>query len=226
MRRILWPALLLISGAVGAGAGPVGYEELRVMMEARTFAGEGGKTLPYRLFVPDEKVGGKLPLVLCMHGAGGRGSDNEMVLKDTVWSLNTLASESVQKEHPCILVAPQCPPGAQWVDTPWSKGSYSVEAVPVSANMALAMGVLDAVLKEFEGRVDLDRIYVVGFSMGGYATWDLILRNPGRFAAAVPVCGAGDPSKAVLIKDVPVWVFHGTKMGRCRYPVRGRWWMR
>jgi predicted peptidase len=45
--------------------------------------------------------------------------------------------------------------------------------------------------------------------MGGYGTWDIILRNPRLFAAAIPVCGAGDPSKAADIAHLPVWAFHG-----------------
>ena len=94
-----------------------------------------------------------------------------------------------------------------------------MDAIPVSQNMALVLPLLDSVLEEFEGKVDLDRIYVVGFSMGGYGTWDLIVRHPGRFAAAVPVCGAGDPSKAEGIKDLPVWAFHGDKDGAV--PVSG-----
>jgi lysophospholipase L1-like esterase len=57
--------------------------------------------------------------------------------------------------------------------------------------------------------VDTDRLYVTGISMGGYGTWDLITRFPDRFAAAVPICGGGDPAKAAAIAKVPVWAIHG-----------------
>jgi lysophospholipase L1-like esterase len=73
--------------------------------------------------------------------------------------------------------------------------------------MKLALGALDAVLKEFP--IDTDRLYVTGLSMGGYGTWDLLTRSPGRWAAAAPVCGGGDASRIAVAKAVPVWAFHG-----------------
>jgi predicted peptidase len=45
--------------------------------------------------------------------------------------------------------------------------------------------------------------------MGGYATWDLLGRVPGKIAAAVPICGGGDPALAEKFKDVPIHAFHG-----------------
>ena len=52
-------------------------------------------------------------------------------------------------------------------------------------------------------------MYVTGISMGGYGTWDLVVRFPNKFAAAVPMSGGGDPSKVNLIKHIPIWDFHG-----------------
>jgi len=60
-------------------------------------------------------------------------------------------------------------------------------------------------------RIDENRIYVTGLSMGGYGTWDLAIKYPNRFAAIAPVCGGGDPTKASVLKDLPIWVFHGAK---------------
>lgn len=54
------------------------------------------------------------------------------------------------------------------------------------------------------------RVYVIGQSMGGYGAWDIIQRRPELFAAAIPTCGAGDPSRAAVLKDLPVWIFHGS----------------
>ena len=53
------------------------------------------------------------------------------------------------------------------------------------------------------------RFALTGLSMGGYGTWDLIARFPDRFAAAVPICGGGDPKTASQIKHIPIWAFHG-----------------
>ncbi len=57
--------------------------------------------------------------------------------------------------------------------------------------------------------VDPKRFHVTGISMGGYATWDLIVRIPGKIASAIPICGGGDPTLAAGFKQVPIWAFHG-----------------
>ena len=70
----------------------------------------------------------------------------------------------------------------QWVDTDWTKGSYSTTTVPVSDELTTALEIADAVAKEFA--TDPARQYITGLSMGGYGTWDALVRNPDRFAAA------------------------------------------
>jgi predicted peptidase len=57
--------------------------------------------------------------------------------------------------------------------------------------------------------VDPARVYVTGISMGGFGTWYLLGWQPQKIAAAIPVCGGGDPANADRFKDVPLWVFHG-----------------
>jgi predicted peptidase len=64
-------------------------------------------------------------------------------------------------------------------------------------------------MKEYP--VDPSRIYITGVSMGGFGTWDLLARLPGKFAAAIPICGGGDEQTALKIKHIPLWVFHGAK---------------
>jgi predicted peptidase len=59
--------------------------------------------------------------------------------------------------------------------------------------------------------IDTNRIYITGLSMGGFGTFDAIERYPNLFAAAVPVCGGGDVSKAASIAHVPIWIFHGAE---------------
>ena len=58
-------------------------------------------------------------------------------------------------------------------------------------------------------RIDKTRVYVTGLSMGGYGTWALAARRPELFAAAVPICGGGDPATVNVLKNLPIWVFHG-----------------
>ena len=75
---------------------------------------------------------------------------------------------------------------------------------------ALLEAVLALVSETMKNQpADPKRLYVTGISMGGYATWDLLGRTPGRIAAAVPICGGGDPATATKFKDVPIWSFHG-----------------
>jgi predicted peptidase len=57
--------------------------------------------------------------------------------------------------------------------------------------------------------VDEKRIYLTGLSMGGYGAWELAMRQPTRFAALAPICGGGDESQAAILKDIPVWAWHG-----------------
>ena len=78
---------------------------------------------------------------------------------------------------------------------------------------SVPMGLLLELLPKFrdEFAIDTDRIYVMGLSMGGYGTWDMIQRYPEMFAAAVPICGGGDATKAERIARMPVWAFHGNR---------------
>ena len=63
------------------------------------------------------------------------------------------------------------------------------------------------VIKKYS--VDEKRIYVTGESGGGVGTWYMVMRWPELFAAAIPVCGVGDPRMAEVIKKVPIRTFHG-----------------
>jgi poly(3-hydroxybutyrate) depolymerase len=175
--------------------------------EARSFEGSTGLTLPYRLYkVQNPTAGVKYPLILFLHGAGERGADNLAQLTANAGARVWAAAEH-QAEHPAYVVAPQCPSDEQWVHTDWSMGSYSVDDVAISDPLTTALEIAGAIALEFG--TDPARNYITGLSMGGYGTWDAIIRYPDRFAAALPVCGGGDPSKAQLIKDLPLWTFHG-----------------
>ena len=194
--------------ATRPAAKPAVADAVLARFEARTLASKtvAGGTLAYRLLTPDgydAKADAKYPLVLFLHGAGERGTDNAAQLK---WGGKQLATD-LQSAGKCFVVAPQCPPGKQWVNAPWAKGSYSTAAVPVGDELTMALEAVESAAAEF--KVDSDRVYVMGLSMGGFGTWDAIARHPEQFAAAVPICGSGDPSAAGRIKPVAVWAFHG-----------------
>jgi len=162
-----------------------------------------GIRLPYRLFVPTGCSDG-CGLLLFLHGAGERGSDNRSQLKNDALAF---VEASAQARHPTIVVYPQCPEDMQWVESSWEKPTYSVDATPASKPMVAVLSLLDHLRKEYS--VDAQRILVTGLSMGGFGTWDLVLRHPTLFAAALPLCGGGDPTKAESIRDLPLWAFHG-----------------
>ncbi|WP_163323740.1 carboxylesterase family protein [Draconibacterium mangrovi] len=175
--------------------------------ESHIFVNENNEKLPYRLFLPENyNQNIKYPLILSFHGAGERGDDNLKQLEPWVAAW---IDGKVQKENPCIIIMPQCPQDMQWVNVPWSKGSYSISEVPATQPMKLVKELFDQVLGEYA--IDKNRIYVMGVSMGGYATWNFVLNYPDIPAAAIPVCGAGDPSLAYKIASIPIWAFHGDR---------------
>ncbi len=189
-----------------AGIGVVNAKEKSGMTyEAGIYKNDKQQTMPYRIAIPPKyDANKKYPLVLCLHGAGGRGTDNR---GRGIQAFRSLATADVVAKHPAFLLAPQCPKGKKWVNSDWKKGSYSLKNVKISEQLKLVMEILAKVRKEFN--IDPARIYVTGQSMGGFATWDIIMRYPDLFAAAVPVCGAGDPEMAKKIVKLPVWAFHG-----------------
>ena len=162
--------------------------------------------MPYRIYKPaNYNPKTRYPLVLCLHGAGGRGDDNK---SRGTQAFVALSSSSVQKAYPAFLLTPQCPKDKTWVNAS-RKGSYAVSKTPISKQMALVQETLHSVVTKFS--IDPARIYVTGQSMGGFGTWDVIMRNPKLFAAAVPVCGGADPSQSKSIAHLPIWIFHGEK---------------
>lgn len=167
---------------------------------AETFTHEG-TTLPYRLMLPDDyNEKESYPLILFLHGAGERGTDNVTQMKNVFQKIST-------KNRGAILIAPQCDPENQWVDTPWAEGPYSTDEVPESNELQAVMALIEYIQENYS--VDKTRIYATGLSMGAFGVWDLMVRHNDVFAAGVACCGGGDPSKGELLKDTPMFVFHG-----------------
>ena len=162
--------------------------------------------LPYRLYVPSNYDPSKsYPVVLILHGAGERGTDNTAQLVHVVKYLFDQENSPV---HDAIVVMPQCPGGNQWVDTPWADGNYSLTNVKQSNESKAVVELLDQIAQTYS--TDTDRYYAMGISMGGFGTWDLIMRYPEKFAAAVPICGGADVAMAETLKDHPIYTAHGS----------------
>ena len=168
----------------------------------------GAFRLPYRFLTPPNTIAEdgsvkKYPLVIFLHGAGERGIDNS---KQLMHGAAMFTTKENLNEYPCFVIAPQCPENQKWVDTDWKQDEQIFPEDP-TVPMSVVMQLIDSIL--FNYPIDATRIYITGLSMGGFGTWDLACRLNSRIAAIVPVCGGGDEHKAILLKDIPVWAFHG-----------------
>jgi predicted peptidase len=171
------------------------------------FGNAQGDTLNYRLLFPDSDTLRRYPLVIFLHGSGERGSDNEAQLK---WGVMNFATDQNMIQHPAIVIAPQCPEKVSWSNFTRGKTSSDIRLQPTPTKpMELLIALIHQLTKTM--RIDSNRIYITGLSMGGFGTFDAIERYPNLFAAAVPVCGGGDISKAASIAHVPIWIFHGAE---------------
>lgn len=176
--------------------------------EKKCYVSERGDTLRYRFLQPEKlERGEKYPLVLFLHGAGERGSDNEkqLVHGGQMW-LNPVNRES----YPCFVLAPQCPSDGYWayLTRPESFDPVQMPSEPEMTPVFRSVKeLLDICLAKPE--VDNDRIYVMGLSMGGMGTFDMAIRYPELFAAAIPICGTVNASRLSASKGVAFRIFHG-----------------
>jgi predicted esterase len=170
------------------------------------YTNSSGQVLPYRLFVPQNySPAGKYPLVLFLHGAGERGTDNRAQLAGQTSELVFVTPQN-QSNWPCLMLAPQCPSDQLWVNMPWGDTSGTMPASPTWP-MASTMTVLTNLFTRYSG-IDTTRVCITGLSIGGFGTWDAIIRYPGKWLAAVPICGGGDSNTVAPIVHLPIWAFH------------------
>lgn len=147
----------------------------------------GTSSYDYLLFLPQnyETEKSPVPMILFLHGSGERGSNLEHVKRHGVAKI-----VEEQPNFPFLVISPQCPSHQNW-------------------SVHLLSALVDEALTSY--RIDRERVYLTGLSMGGYGTWYLALEQPHRFAAIAPVCGGGNPKQAHKLKNLPVWVFHGAR---------------
>lgn len=171
----------------------------------------------YRLMRPRQlDPNQQYPLIVFLHGAGERGEDNAKQLK---YLPELMAQASRRKAFPCFLLAPQCRPGKQWVDVPWTDKHSTPMAKQPTHQLQAAMNMLQRTLEEEP--IDTSRIYLTGLSMGGFGAWEWAARDPQRFAAVVPICGGGDEQQAAKLAVLPIWTFHGTA-DNVVFPIRSQ----
>ena len=163
-------------------------------MTAERFVARSARfAVRYVLYLPPgyhQDKNRRWPLMLFLHGAGERGQKLSMVRRHGPPKL------AAQERFPFVVIAPQCPKGRAW-------------------RRAELVALLDHV--EANLRIDQERVYVSGLSMGGYGTWALGLAHPDRFAAIVPICGGGETltarmltrQKKAALRSLGIWAFHG-----------------
>lgn len=152
-------------------------------------------SLNYLIHLPDDysdNSSEKFPLILFLHGGGERGNDIDLVKK---YGVPRYMEE--HEDFPFIVVSPQCPFNTLW-----------------TMEMDSLYELLKEIIKNYN--IDTSRIYLTGFSMGGFGTWHFAEAYPDLFAALVPVCGGtedniGFPERIKKLKDIPIWTFHGAK---------------
>lgn len=134
----------------------------------------------------------KYPLVVSLHG---KSDNNENGLQ--IGFSRTFTKESFYSERPCLVLAPLCyqPHGA-------TGGGWS--AAPGEETLDLVKDLIKKL-----PLIDPDRVYVIGYSMGGFGTWHFLKEEPRLFAAGVPV--AGGSSNVGKLRSMPIWAFHGDK---------------
>ena len=158
-------------------------------------------TLPHLVTLPpnyDREPEREWPLLVFLHGDQTCGDDLERVRE-----VGPHREITEGRTFPTIVVSPQCPAGSCWLP----------EQI---------LDLVDEIVATYH--VDADRIYLTGFSMGGYGTWVTAITAPGRFAAIAPLCGtpgaaastpAAQTEALARILHLPIWAFQGARDPAC-----------
>lgn len=176
---------------------------------------QSGDTLPYRILLPQNfDANKKYPLVLFLHGRGESGTDNE---KQLVHGAKLFLADSNRNNFPAIVVFPQCPVNSYWSNVQMvaegsksaSRSFYFTKEGEATGAMKMVMALMGNLFARF--KIQENQVYVMGLSMGGMGTFEVVRRMPNTFAAAIPICGGANPATAGSLTKTNWWVFHGGK---------------
>lgn len=176
-------------------------EQREKVLAPKLFKSSRAETLPYRLFIPSHyEQKKKYPLVVYLHGGGGRGNDNQKQIDGgNGYLIDFFTSDETQTRYPSFVMAPQSPMEG-WIES---------DSITPTRYLHLVYKLIGELQRTYN--IDEARVYVAGQSMGGFGTFAIISEYPGTFAAGVALCGGGDQSKVARLTSVPIWVFHGAK---------------
>ncbi len=191
-----------------------GFAQDKLLYEKQWFI-QNGDTLPYRILLPENyDHSKKYQLIFFLHGRAESGTHNE---KPLTHGASLFLRDSVRKKYPAIVVFPQCSPNSYWSNVQMitsgkstnPRSFYFTPGGEPSRPMQLVIQLVDNIILRFP--VIKQQVYVVGLSMGGMGTYELVRRKPGVFAAAFTICGGAHPATAPQLKPTAWWIFHGLK---------------
>ncbi|MDR3590027.1 MAG: prolyl oligopeptidase family serine peptidase [Negativicutes bacterium] len=180
---------------VASQSGSKTADQKETFVEKRDSFSYHGEELHYLLILPGgySLTADKWPMILFLHGGSGRGRNLDMVKS---YGPPWLAEE--QSDFPFVVLAPQCPEQEYW-----------------TTKADLLAALLDDISQKY--RIDRQRVYLTGTSMGGNGTWELASRHPEYFAAAAPM--AANPTLPGVwperLVTLPIWAFHGDQDDVC-----------
>lgn len=194
MKRILSFVLIILTSAL------IAEGQSQHQFIGRIFHSSLGQALPYKVMFPENfDPTQRYPLLLFLHGAGERGTDNNAQL---IHGGARIQSDTSLRNT--IVLAPQCPKEDYWVCIVKTntlaehlKREFPYSA-PISSSMAAVKELLDAMIAV--GFVDTDQIYGMGISMGAMGILDLAFRFPDLFQAVQPICGGVNNDRASEFK--------------------------
>lgn len=180
---------------------------------AKEFTCRDGSMIMFQKLEPRKiKKSKKYPLIIFLHGAGERGSDNKSQL---LHGAKLFDNKKSRKKYPAFVLFPQCPANEYWAKVDIDRNDkedpfrFDFRDKPTKSLKSVFELIQSYLQLPY---VDPDRVYIMGLSMGGMGTFEAISRHPEWFAAAVPICGGGDLEFVPMFaQKVPVWVFHGAK---------------
>ncbi|MGX1024705.1 carboxylesterase family protein [Psychroflexus sp. MBR-150] len=170
-------------------------------------------TLQYRIMYPNNfSEDQKYPVVLFLHGAGERGSDNK---KQLMHGSKLFSDKTNRGAFPAIVIFPQCPKNSYWSNAEVDRSSFPIRLVfPKDKEATKPMQLVVDLMKDLTSKpyVNTNKVYVGGLSMGGMGTFEILSRQPNMFAAAFAICGDGNAELTKNYADkVDMWIFHGAQ---------------
>lgn len=157
------------------------------------------KGMRYRLFTPKSHCD---TLILHLHGSGGRGSDNVKNLN----YMNQKAYQTILNEDLSFVLAPQVPDEHKFFEITWDQVIYDQSKTKFEGYIKLTYDLLLETVKKY----NIKRVFIEGYSMGGFTTLELSTRYPNLFDGILSICGGVPLNNIESIKDKKIILVHGS----------------